>query len=177
MSNPRWFALGAFVLWIASGALDPVAEAAVFRCTKDGAALYTDRPCQAGDAPHVLPWVGVVPAGGQADLAAEHDARRERMRETRARDDAQWQEAHAQRQARDRRMQGAIREKRTAPGMSADEVRRALGRPDAVKRDHRGGERWTYRDGRKQKTVRLENGKVVGREGKAAAKPDRETDE
>ncbi|MCC2655938.1 MAG: hypothetical protein K0Q76_1046 [Panacagrimonas sp.] len=179
MPNPRWFALGACVLWIASAALEPAAEAAVFRCTEQGRALYTDRPCRAGEMPYALPWLGVVPAGRQADLAAEHDARRERMLDSRQRDDQAWREAHSQRRARDQRIQGAIRGKRTAPGMSADEVRRALGRPDAVKRDHNGGERWTYRDGRKQKTVRLANGRVVGDERKPAkaAKPADDADE
>lgn len=167
MPSPRLFALGACVLWIASSALEPVADAAVFRCTEDGRALYTDRACRAGHPPHALPWVGVVPAGEQADLAGEHDARRERTRASRQRDDAAWLEAHSDRQAHDRSMERAVREKRTAPGMSADQVRRALGRPDSVKRDRKGGERWTYREGKTQRTVRLEGGKVVGGARKA----------
>jgi hypothetical protein len=170
MPKPRLFALGACLLWIASGALDPVAEAAVFRCMQEGRPLYTDRPCRAGEAPHALPGLGVVPAGGQADLAAEHDARRERMLDSRQRDDKAWLEAHGQRQARDRRVESAIRGKRAAPGMSADEVRRALGHPDSVKRDRKGGERWTYRDGKKQRTVHLEKGEVVGGDRRTAKK-------
>jgi hypothetical protein len=138
------------------------AVAAVFRCTQDGRALYTDRPCRAGETPHALPRLGLTPAGPQADLAAEHDERRSRNREMRQRDDAAFLEAHTERKAQDRRMERAIGAKRTAPGMSADQVRRALGRPDAVKRDHKGGERWIYREGKKKKTVRLEDGKVVG---------------
>jgi hypothetical protein len=147
------------------------AVAAVFRCTEDGRALYTDRPCRAGDAPHALPRLGTMPAGPQADLADEHDERRERNRESRQRDDAAFLEAHAERKAQDRSMERAIGEKRTAPGMSADQVRRALGRPDAVKRDHEGGERWTYREGKKSRTVRLKDGKVVGVAPKSAKKP------
>ncbi|MGH8517208.1 MAG: DUF4124 domain-containing protein [Panacagrimonas sp.] len=144
------------------------AVAAVFRCTQDGHAHYSDRPCRAGDAPRALPRLGVAPAGPQADLASENDLRRERNRDARQRDDAAWLEAHAERKANERRMESAIRAKRTAPGMSADQVRRALGRPDSTKRDRKGGERWTYRDGKKKKTVRLKDGRVVGADPKAA---------
>lgn len=172
MPSPRGFALGACVLWIASGSLDTAADAAVFRCMVEGRRLYTDRPCRAGDAPHALPWLGLAPAGGQADLAAEHDQRRERMRDSHRRQDAAWLEANAERKAHERRMQGAISQKRAAPGMSADQVRRALGRPDAVERDRQGGERWTYRDGKKKRTVQLKDGKVVGRERRAGKDQD-----
>lgn len=164
MSQLHIFA-GAFC-FVAAGAIGVLVEAAVFRCSVDGQALYTDRPCRAGDAPHDLPWLGRMPAGKQADLVGDHDARRQRLRESREHDDAAWLEAHAARQAHDRQMERAVREKRTAPGMSADQVRRALGRPDAVKRDAGGGERWTYREGRKQRTVRFKGGKVVGGERK-----------
>ena len=153
------------------------AVAAVFRCTEGGRVLYTDRACKAGDAPHALPWLGLMPAGPEADLAAEHDRRRERNRESHERDDAAWLEAHAERKAQDRRMEGAIRDKRAAPGMSADQLRRALGSPDTVKRDHRGGERWTYVEGKKKKTVRLKDGKVVGAAAHKAPKGAGDTDE
>ena len=176
MPNLRSFASGVFALWIVYGSIEHASAAAVFRCTVEGRALYTDRPCRAGDKPHALPWVGTMPAGAQADLAGEHDERRERMRDARQRDAAAWLEAHAERQAHDRAMERAVREARPAPGMSADQVRRALGRPDAVKRDRKGGERWTYRDGKKQRTVRLKDGKVVGRDRKPA-KDGREAEE
>jgi hypothetical protein len=171
MRNLRAFGVSllcVICLVMALAATDAVA--AVFRCTQDGRALYTDRPCRAGDAPHALPRLGTMPAAPQADLADEHDGRRDRNRETRQRDDAAFLEAHAERKAHERSMERAIGEKRTAPGMSADQVRRALGRPDAVKRDHRGGERWTYREGRKSRTVRLKDGKVVGGAPKSAKK-------
>lgn len=158
---------GAFCI-VAGGAIGVTAEAAVFRCSVDGQTLYTDRPCRAGDVPHDLPWLGRIPAGEQADLVGDHDARRQRLRESREHDDAAWLEAHAARQAHDRKMERAVREKRTAPGMSTDQVRRALGRPDAIKRDPGGVERWTYREGRKQRTVRFKGGKVVGGERKGS---------
>lgn len=145
MPNLRVVATSACVLWIVSGAL----EASVFRCTVEGRALYTDRPCHAGDAPHALPWLGRVPAGAQADLAAEHDARLERMREARERDDAAWREAYAKRQAHDRQMERAIGEKR----------------------DHEAGKRWTYRDGsKKRRAVRSKGGKG-GQGRKRASRP------
>lgn len=164
-------------LCIVTGAIGATTQAAVFRCTVDGQALYTDRPCRAGDAPHALPLVGRMPAGAQADLAGEHDARRERLREAREGDDAAWLEAHAARKAHDRRMEHAIRQKRTTPGMSTDQVRRALGRPDRVERDAGGGERWTYRDGGKQRSVRFQGGKVVGGDRKAARRNGGDPDE
>lgn len=158
------------VMWILSGSIGAPAVAAVFRCTVDGQALYTDRPCRAGDAPHALPLVGRMPAGAQADLAGQHEVRRQRLRDAREFEDASWLEAHAARKAHDRRMENAIRQKRAAPGMSTDQVRRALGRPDRVEREAGGGERWTYREGRKQRSVRFQGGKVVGGDRKGSRK-------
>jgi hypothetical protein len=166
MSRLRSVAAAAGVLCVICGWPASTPGAAVFRCTVEGRALYTDLPCRAGEAPHALPRLGVMPAGDQADLATAHDARRQRLRDAREADDAAWLGAHASRQAQERRMEEAIRQKRAAPGMSADQLRRALGRPDRVERDRDGEERWSYRaEGGRAKTVRLRDGKVVGRAG------------
>ena len=135
------------------------AHAAVYRCEVEGRKLYLDRPCEAGGRPHALPALGVMPAGGEVDLAMEHDARRDRQRAARDQDDAAWLKAHRARKAVESRMNAAISEHRVLKDMSADQVRRALGSPDEVKRNN-GVERWTYVEGKKRRTVVLEDGKV-----------------
>lgn len=138
--------------------------AAVYRCEAEGRTLYTDRPCAAGARPHVLPAIGRLPAGEEADLAAAHDARRAQRRQERERADAAWLKAHAGRKAQAARVEAAIAERRVVKDMTPDQVRRALGSPDEVQRKD-GRERWTWsQDGRRSSVV-MEECKVVGTPG------------
>lgn len=136
------------------------AAAAVYRCEVDGAAVYTDRPCAADAQPHAMAPIGTVPAAAAADLVADHDRRRARQFDARERADAAWLEAHARRRENEARIDAAVAERRVVKGMSADQVRGALGSPDAVARED-GRERWTYGRGKQRRTVVLEHGKVT----------------
>lgn len=137
----------------------PAAEAAVYRCEVEQKPVYTDRPCAAGTAPHELPVISVLPSPGEADLVADHDARRERHLKSKTGDDAKWLKDHRKRKATDERLSAAAADHKVLKDMSADQVRRALGSPDEVKRKD-GVERWTYVDGKQRRTVVLQNGRV-----------------
>ena len=134
---------------------------AVYRCEVGGRTVYTDHACAAGASPHDLPVISVLPAGEQSDLAGDHDARRARLRGSRQKEDAAWLKAHQKRKATDARMNAAAADHKVLKDMSADQVRRALGAPDEVKRKD-GVEKWVYVDGKQRRTVVLKNGRVTG---------------
>lgn len=134
-------------------------QAAVYRCEVDQRPVYTDRPCAAGTAPHDLPVISVLPSPGEADLVADHEARRERHLKSKAQDDTRWLKDHRKRKATDERMSAAAVDHKVLKDMNADQVRRALGSPDEVKRKD-GVERWTYVDGKQRRIVVLKNGRV-----------------
>lgn len=135
-------------------------EAAVYRCEIGGSPVYTDRPCAAGVAPHAMPQISTVPAAGDSDLAKDHDARIERGRKARDKDDAAWLKAHEETKDRAARMRAAIAEKKVLKDMTPDEVRRALGSPDEVEREN-GREEWVYGSGKARQVVVIEDGRVV----------------
>lgn len=135
------------------------AHAAVYRCDVAGKKVYTDHPCVAGAKPHELPAIGVMPAGEQADLAREHDARLQRRLGSKRKEDAVWLKTHEKRRAVDARMTAAVVGHKVLKGMSAGQVRRALGAPDEVHRKD-GVEKWVYLNGKQRRTVVLENGEV-----------------
>lgn len=136
-------------------------RADVYRCEIDGRKIYRDRPCAAGDQPHALPKLGVMPSAGEADLVADYDARQARQQAIHEKNDAAWLDRHAKRRATESRMNAAAADRRVVKDMSADQVRRALGSPDEVTRKD-GVERWTYVEGKKRRTVVLKDGKVAG---------------
>lgn len=135
------------------------ADAAVYRCEVNGRRVYTDQPCAPNAAPHELPGVLSVPAGEEADLAGDYDARTERERASRKKEDAAWLKSHEAARAENARMDAAIAERKVLKGMSADQVRRALGRPDEVERGA-GTEQWTYGSGKTRQVVNFENDRV-----------------
>jgi hypothetical protein len=148
------------LLLLALAASSLGAHAAVYRCEVQGRPVYTDKPCAPGAQPHAMAPIGAVPAAPASDLAAAHEARRERQLERRERADEAWLEAHAERRKRDATMGAAAARGKVLKDMSADEVRRALGGPDQVSRED-GREEWTYGSGKQRRTVVLEGGKVV----------------
>lgn len=149
----RWTAM----LW--SLVVLPV-EAAVYRCEIDSKLVFTDQPCAAGAAAHQMPLITTVPAAGDADLAKEHDARIERGRVARDKEDAAWLKEHEESKAQEARMDAAIAEKKALKDMTPDQVRRALGSPDEVERKA-GSEEWVYGSGKAKQAVLIENGRVV----------------
>lgn len=143
----------------------PPVEAAVYRCEVAGKRVYTDQPCAAGVAPHQMPQISTVPAAADADLSKEHDARIERGRAARDKEDAAWLKEHGEAKEHEARMNAAIAERRALKDMTPDQLRRALGSPDEVERKS-GSETWVYGSGKSKQTVLIENGRVVRISGK-----------
>lgn len=136
------------------------AGATVYRCEVAGRPVFTDQPCAAGATPHGMEPLNTLPAAGDADLAKAHDARAEKERRARDKNDAAWLKSHEAAKKREVRMSAAVADKRVLKDMNRDEVRRALGSPDEVER-HQGREHWIYGSGKKRQIVVIENGRVV----------------
>jgi hypothetical protein len=143
----------------------PLNASAVYKCEADGKITYTDRPCASGTEQHALPEAIIIerPAKSERDLAREHDARI--RRETAARDqaDAEWVKNHEAKKDREKRVRSAIIQKDVIKGMSAGEVRSALGEPGRISRSESHGspkETWTYTANGERRTVNFKNGEV-----------------
>ena len=144
-----------------------VTHAEVYRCEKDGKVIYTDQPCNAGAQPHDLPEAIVVqpPSKSERDLAKQHDARLQRDKSTRDKSDAKWLKEHQHKKDRAERVRAAIIRHDVIKGMTAAEVRSALGDPDKVVRSESDGspkETWTYSDDAGSRTVNFKNDEVSG---------------
>lgn len=64
------------------------AGAAVYRGGVGGKPVFTDQPCAAGAGPHAMEPLNALPAADDADPAKAHDARAEKERRARDKDDA-----------------------------------------------------------------------------------------
>lgn len=149
---------------LAAAALQP-AQAEVYRCVVGGVTQFSDRPCQAGDAPLSVPPANVVPADrAAAPLAEQHDRRVQASRKARAEEDAAWRQDYEARTAEAERLRAARGRGEVVRGMSANDVRRLLGTPAKIDsdRDAKGlRERWSYADtGAGRVTVTLRDGVV-----------------
>lgn len=144
----------------------PVAYAEpVYKCEHDGKITYTDQPCSSDAQPHALPKAIVVepPARSERDLARQHDARIQREKTGRDREDAEWVKAHKNKKDREERVRKAIIERQVIKGMTTDEVRRALGEPQKVSRSESHGspkESWTYSGNGETSKINFKNGEV-----------------
>lgn len=134
--------------------------APVYRCEIEGRVVYTDRPCGQGAAPRQLPALVTLPAAPPTELTMERGRREAEAREAHDRESAAWLKAHEAGKVEEARMRAAVDEGRILKGMSADQVRRALGSPDEVERSG-PSEEWIYGSGKARQTVAFENGKVV----------------
>ncbi len=162
--------------------------AAVYRCERDGATVYTDTPCAAGAVPEPEQAPPGIAGSRGLDLQADHEARAERDRSRQDQADAAWLQRHAERRAREARVHAALTEGRVVPGMSAADVRHVWGAPDSVqalparrsktKGNAQAGEnadavreRWVYRRAQKSggRTVEFENGVVSRLAGAGSA--------
>jgi len=156
---------------LASVLSGPAGAKPVFKCEEKGKITYTDQPCTPGARAAELPGliVGAPPTQSEQDLARAHDARMERARAERERDDAEWLKQHAGRKDREARVRKAILEHRAIKGMTFGEVKRALGEPDQVEGGDSYGtskETWVYlRDGQRR-TVNFKDGAVTSTTGK-----------
>jgi hypothetical protein len=143
-----------------------VSATPVYKCEEGGAITYTDRPCSPAATAHELPGlvVTVPPTGPERELAARHDARAAREGSERERADAEWLKRHAEQRDREDKVREAILAKRVIKGMTADEVRRALGDPEQVSGGESFGtdkESWTFRVGSETRVVNFKNGEVL----------------
>jgi Domain of unknown function (DUF4124) len=149
----------------------PAGAKPVYKCEEKGAVTYTDRPCTPGAAATELQELIVAqpPSRSQQDLARAHDARLERARSDRDRDDAAWLKQHGERKDREQRVRQAILAHKVIKGMTLDEVRQALGEPDAVDRGDSYGtakETWTYAGDGQRRTVNFKDGQVTSTAGR-----------
>ncbi len=134
--------------WVSADA----ASAEIYRCERDSVPVFTDIPCAPGAEPLVTRNPTTVQASHNADLARRYDERLERERRERDRADAQWLGAHDLAQAEDQRLHRALIEGRVIKGMSPAQVRQVWGEPAQIQSSE-AGERWTWRDGKKRRTV------------------------
>lgn len=133
------------------------AAAEVYRCQRDGQTVFTDQPC--GGEPLELSAPTII-APEDDGLARAHDERVRHGRERRQAADAEWLEQHAERRAREERIRSARLARVAVEGMTAADVRQALGAPDQVTAGD-GGERWTYRlEGGSRQVVSFRDGQV-----------------
>ncbi|MFT4046143.1 MAG: hypothetical protein QM661_05535 [Solimonas sp.] len=142
-----------------------VARAEVYRCTVEGIAQFSDRPCRGGDAPLAVPAPNVVqPDAGAAPLAEQYDRRTREYGQARAAEDAAWRKAYEARSADAERQRAARAKREVARGMNANDVRRLLGEPQkTATTSGKGGmrESWSYADeGDGRVTVTLQDGVV-----------------
>jgi hypothetical protein len=138
----------------------------VYRCEQEGVVTFTDRPCAAQAPPHDLPQAVIIgsPTAVERDLARRHDERIRKGKAVRDREDARWLKEYQAREDREQRVRDAILAREVIRGMTADEVHRALGRPDRVARSQTHGtpkETWTWRDERGTRTVNFKDGEVT----------------
>ena len=138
----------------------------VYKCEEKGVITYTDRPCSPGAATAALPDLIVTspPTRSEQELAREHEARIERQRAARDRDDAQWLKDHANRRDREARVRKAILEHKVIKGMTFGEVKQALGEPqEIVGGDSYGTDKttWVYAGGGARRSVNFKDGQVT----------------
>ena len=155
MRRCRFHALLVWLCLQASGA-----QAEVYRCEQDGLRVYSDRPCGADAEAIPLAPIGRMPAQTASPLEGAYEARRARQQALRRRANQAWLDAHQQRRAREAAVRQAQFEKRVIAGMSEDEVRRAIGSPDEVRRS--GASRiWLYTGRGRERRLRFEAGRLV----------------
>lgn len=159
------------VLTITLFVVSTSANGSVYKCTApDGSLTFSDKPCpgqtneevQVRDAPpNSAPAPGYDPLEAQKRMAEEWDRKREA--ETRANLNRRSQEV-SEKKARDaeaKRIRDARISDRIVRGMSADDVRNVLGRPDKVNPSSGGREQWVYYESSGTDYVHLRNGEVT----------------
>jgi hypothetical protein len=139
-------------------------DAAVYRCERDGAVIYADKPCAAGAQPAELPAAMVVPAGPAPDLLKLAEERDARARAARDKADAEWLEAHEAEKAEAEQIRAGRIADEVVEGMSATDVRRLRGEPAVISNaTGKSGRRetWSYvLDNGSRLHVTFSNGKV-----------------
>ncbi len=151
---------------LAAALLSAAADAAVYRCERDGTVIYADKPCSAGAKPADLPAAIVVPAGPAPDLLKLAEERDAKARAARNKSDAEWLEAHEAEKAEAEQIRAGRIADEVVEGMSAADVRRLRGEPAVISSaTGKSGARetWSYvLDNGSRLHVTFSNGKVSG---------------
>ena len=135
------------------------ARAEVYRCTVNGAVVFTDQPC-IGATPLALPPPTVI-APEDSAAARAYDRRVEAGRKARDQADEAWTEAYRERRETEARNRTARVAGIVIEGMSPDDVRQVLGSPDEV-RGGGSGQQWVYRPaGGIGRTITFRDGAVA----------------
>ncbi len=138
--------------------------AAVYRCERDGAVVYADKPCAAGAKPADLPAAIVVPAGPAPNLLKLAEEREAKARAARDRADAEWLKTHEEEKAEAEQVRAGRIADEVVEGMSVADVRRLRGEPAVISNTTgKSGPRetWSYvLDNGSRLHVTFSNGKV-----------------
>ena len=126
--------------------LSATADAEVYKCVAGGKTSYSDRPCETGAEPAVLPPLNTIQRKEGDDLVKRYDERLSRDKKARDQADAVFLKEHAAKAAREKAVRKAIIDHQVIEGMSGGEVESALGpadekRPDGSWRFVRDGQR------------------------------------
>ncbi|MES2683265.1 MAG: DUF4124 domain-containing protein [Pseudomonadota bacterium] len=136
--------------------LSTTAKAEVYKCVAAGKTSYSDRPCETGAEPAVLPPLNTIQPKAGDDLAKRYDERLSRDKKARDQADAAFVRDHAARSAREKTVRKAIIDHQVIEGMSGGEVESSLGQADEKRPDGS----WRYlRDGQRI-IVRFRDGEV-----------------
>lgn len=146
------------------------AQAEVYRCIANGRVVYTDVACGANAAPAMLPQLSTVPAGPQADLVKQYDDEaKRRAADVRKAHVAEASE-YAERKANAEAIRKGVVEGRVVPGMTPAQVERILNLPTQIVGQGGPQERWTYKNGREQRTVLFKDGVVASEKTRTSRK-------
>ena len=146
----------------------PIASAEIYRCERQGLAVFTDVPCDTDAAPLQIQTPNLIEAGLAADLARQHDERLKQEHGERDQADALWLQAHEQAKSREQNTRRAIVEGRVIKGMTAAQVRQVWGEPTEVQSGDKA-ERWIYKDKRRRSAVSFVDERVSAVSGSGPA--------
>lgn len=127
----------------------------VYKCTLEGRTVFTDRPCFSDEPPIDLPPVNheaAVPAPSGKELAKRYDQRISKGKAARDKADAAFVKQQQDASKRADTNRAAILDHRVLKGMTASEVKSALGEPDSI--DASGT--WLFHGDGKRTTIQFD---------------------
>jgi hypothetical protein len=144
-----------------SGA-SPAASSAIYRCTQNGATVFTDHPCPHSDGSpavplQMTPLTPMAPPGKLADTSKQEAAAARKHREA----DAAWLKDYTARKEKDEAIRKGLVENVIVKGMSPAQVESILNLPNRTESKGQDGARWIYLDGQQRRTITFKNGEVV----------------
>lgn len=129
--------------------LPMTASAEMYRCKKEGATVFSDKPC-ASDAQEYSPKpIQVIPAIKAPDLAKQYDQRKAKERQERDQANEAWNKDHQALKQREETVRNARIAHKVVAGMSQQDVRNMLGNPQVTSHNENRGvvrEGWTYKN-------------------------------